>query len=1009
MDDENGIAIIGIGCRFPGADDIDEFWKLLENGECHIDIVPEDRWNVQEADIRDPDESWKDCARHAGLINEYDRWDNKFFGVSDTEAACMNPQQCLALEVTHSALENGGLTKGNMKKSKTGVYIGIMNNDLLLGLPNARNEFNNFLVTGIASSITSNRISFHYDLLGPSLTVDTACSSALVSVHLGCQAIRTGECEMAICGGVNSILTPVNFVPLSKAKMISPTGKSHAFSNQADGYVRGEGCGIVILKRYKKAKFDGNHIWGLIATGCNQDGQSNTPITAPSSDQQQALLKEVYSKYQVDPKTVQYIEAHGTGTPVGDPIEIRALSDFFSPCLKNGETIPVGSVKTNIGHLESSAGTAGLIKTLLMMRSEKLVPSLHFKENEGNADINFNEIPLRVVTNISDWNGDSRGQRIACVNSFGFGGTNCHAVVKQMKVETKTSSGNYAFEHYVVCLTGTSIPALQKSVRYLKEKIEQKSYSIKDIAFTSLLKRDHFRYRITYVASSCQDLSADIARKERSFDEMTAVDTKESKLIFLFCGVGTVWKGTCQQMFNSITPFREKFQQIDKEVRKLTKFSIIDEIQNPTDDIISDPYKGPLIIFASQVSLFHLWAHLGVHPDAIIGQSVGEVAASYAAGCLSFEDAVKIIHHRSLLSSKASGGGMMVIGKCEVDEIEKICGQFENKICIAVYSSKEACVVSGDRDVIDKMKERLEKEMPNLLLKKLDVNCAYHSHHMDEISREIEEKLTGIKGKAPNIPLISTVTGENVTDDMMAKPIYWTNNLRKPVLLKEAVSFCMNEEKSNVILEIGPKPVIRAHLSKISSIDAASVASLNQPNEKHIFVNAMADLFQRGFNIQWGNVFDGTEQLIDLPRYKFNRSGILIKSDALREGLRATVKTNNNHPFVFPKPLSRNFRIELSPQVTPYVYEHIVDGRSIAPGAVHGEIGIVVATEILKLPVSQVEISLQFIRPLSVGRDQIIYLETALNEKEKSFEIKRRKDIGKNNMQMIPQLKDRFP
>lgn len=380
MEEGDSIAIVGIGCRFPGADDIDEFWELLKNGEDHVKTIPKERWDIETIHIQKLDDDWKPEAMWAGLVKDHDKFDNKFFGISDSEAGWMDPHQCMALEVTYSALENAGLTREMLKGTNTGVYVGVMNRDLSLGLTDAAAEYNNFVVTGSASSIVSNLISYHFDIRGPSMTVDTACSSALVSIHLGCQAIKSGDCAMAICGGVNSILTPINNIVLSKAQMISKTGKSRAFSADADGYVRGEGCGMVVLKPLKKARADGNRIWGIVMSGCNQDGKASTPITAPSGQQQKTLLQNIYSHYNISPSTIQYIEAHGTGTPVGDPTEMNALAEFFKSKLEYNIKIPIGSVKTNIGHLESSAGTAGLIKVLLMMKYEKIVPSLHYSK-----------------------------------------------------------------------------------------------------------------------------------------------------------------------------------------------------------------------------------------------------------------------------------------------------------------------------------------------------------------------------------------------------------------------------------------------------------------------------------------------------------------------------------------------------------------------------------------------------------------------------------------------------
>ncbi|VDI80301.1 Hypothetical predicted protein [Mytilus galloprovincialis] len=993
MDDDNAVAIIGIACRFPGADDTDEFMKNLEEGKCFIDEVPKGRWNSNKADVRDSDESWKDRSKYAALINEHDKWDNKFFGVSDSEAAWMNPQHCLALEVTHSAIENAGITLDQIKGTKTGVFIGAMNDDFLLGLPSSRHELNNFVVTGMAPSITSNRISYQFDLQGPSLTLDTACSSALVAVHLGCQSIRSGEIETAVCGGVNIILTPLTFIPLSKAKMISPTGKSCAFSKDADGYVRGEGCGIVILKNYKKAVKDGDRIWSLIATGCNQDGHSNTPITAPSSSQQQALLQDIYTKFRVDPASIQYIETHGTGTPVGDPIEVNALATFFAPHLNDEKLIPIGSVKTNIGHLESSAGTAGLIKTILMMKSGKFFPYLNFKPENANPKIDFGNIPFKVIQASEKWLSSDDGSRIACINSFGFGGTNCHAIIRQLKTDDRQTACKANLSAYIlICFSAKSLPALVKILEHAKGRISVFNYRVEDISYTSLLKRSHFKYRFSCAVSNMDELQSEISTQIKTIKKKSLNIKDDPFLIFVFCGVGTVWLGMCQRMLESYIPFHEKFLQIDKILTTYTGFSIINVVRKPPENLATDPYRGPLLIFACQVSLFHLWSALGVKVDCIIGQSVGEVAAAHVSGCLNLQDAVKVIFYRSILSAKASGGSMMVIGNCNVEEIQKLCDESDSKVCIAVYSSREACVISGDTDAICNIKEKLEREKPHLLKKELDVGCAYHSYHMDSISKEIEKELTDISGKKPHTFTISTVTGKVVDDNRMGTPSYWTQNIREPVLQREAISNSLRKNAHNIIVEIGPKPVIKAHLKNITDDSATCVTSMNQPNEQKSFVSALGILYENCVYIDWRILFNGNENIVDFPRYKFNRNGNLLGALSLQAGLRVEFNKTGIHPFVSQVPMSKDFHVDITPIVAPYVYEHRVHNQNIAPGAVYGDIGLTAATQILDLTVFQVEISLHFIRPLAVGKDQSIELQTHIKD-QNYFEVKRKGDV----------------
>lgn len=624
-----------------------------------------------------------------------------------------------------------------------------------------------------------------------------------------------------------------------------------------------------------------------------------------------------------------------------------------------------------------------------MMKSGIFVPYLNFKLENANPKINFENIPFRVIKDLEIWPTSADGSRIACVNSFGFGGTNCHAIIRQLNDRKKTcqaSTSTYA----LVCFSAKSLPALIKTIEHTRGHISSfNDYDyVTDISYTSLLKRSHFKYRFSCAVSSVPELKSEISTNMKSIENKSRYVMDDAHLIFVFCGVGTVWIGMCQQMLELYKPFQNKFSQIDKELKTYTDFSIIDEVRKPSNNLASDPYKGPLLIFACQVSLFHLWSALGVKVDCIIGQSVGEVAAAHVSGCLDLQNAVKVIYYRSILSAKASGGSMMVIGNCNVEEIQNLCDESDSKVCIAVYTSREACVISGDAKAICNIKEKLDREKPYFLKKELDVGCAYHSYHMDSISKEIEIKLADIFGKKPHTVTISTVSGKVVDNNRMGTPSYWTQNIRKPVLLQEAISNSLRKNAQNIIVEIGPKPVIKAHLKNITDDSATCVASLNQPNEQKSFISALGILYENRVNIDFQSLFNGSENLVEIPRYKFNRDGNLLGALSMQAGLRVEFNQTCNHPFVSQEPMSKHFNVKITPIVAPYVYEHRIHNRNIAPGAVYGEIGLTIATQILGLTALQVEISLHFIRPLAVGKEEPIELQTQIID-QNIFEVKR--------------------
>ncbi|OWF50769.1 uncharacterized protein LOC110450068 [Mizuhopecten yessoensis] len=552
MDDDNSIVIVGVGCKFPGADNLDEFWRVLIEGENHVIEIPRDRWNNDAFYHKDPNEPGKSYVTRAGFIKKYDEWDNKMFNVNEMEAAWVDPQQRYVLDCVHMAIEDGGITKTVLNGSNTGVYIGVMNDDYKGSSNNDLNTMTNYSLTGTSPSIISARVSYTYNLLGPSMSIDTACSSALVAIHTASQALKSGDCEVAICGGVNSILYPDIFVPLSKARMVSPTGQCQAFSDKADGYARGEGCGIVILKTKKQALLDGNKIWAAIATGCNQDGRTTTPITAPSSIQQRNLLLKVYSETGVNPEDVQYIEAHGTGTPVGDPIETNTLGKFFAekaPVDDHQDNILLGSVKTNIGHLESAAGAAGLIKVLLMMTHGKIVPSLHFEK--ANPNIDFDSYRLEVARQISPWPCLTQGGgRLSCVNSFGFGGTNSHAIVKQYSDVVFGEKTKTIKEKHIIAVSATDLKSLEKNLIHLKQNIHKAKYCIEDISYTSTCRRDHYTYRVALHGNTKEDIARNCKEQLQQLQSLKPPGFSKPNVVFVFCGVGTTWRGMCQELLN---------------------------------------------------------------------------------------------------------------------------------------------------------------------------------------------------------------------------------------------------------------------------------------------------------------------------------------------------------------------------------------------------------------------------------------------------------------------------
>ncbi|ESO99321.1 hypothetical protein LOTGIDRAFT_113488, partial [Lottia gigantea] len=618
-----------------------------------------------------------------------EKWDYKFYGINEFESLRMDPQHKFILDSTYMALENAGITRKEIKGSNTGVYIGVMNGDYSSSFAQSVLDFDNYTVTGTNDSIISSRVNYVFDLHGPSMTIDTACSSSLIAIHTAHQAILSGECEMCIAGGVNCLLKPDTFIQLTKAGMVSPTGQCQAFSENADGYARGEGCGIVILKSYEKALEDNNPIWATISTASNHDGHTVSPITTPSMQQQIELLNIVFKRFDVDPQSIDYIEAHGTGTKAGDPVEVKALGTFFQTD-KNSTPKIIGSVKTNIGHLESAAGVAGLIKVLLMQKHQQIVPSLHFER--PSQDVPLDEFKFKVPMKPSPWPDTTRDVLRSSVNSFSFGGSNCHAIVTTPKTKNLLTQTDH-MNKKVVCISAVDIESLLNMKRALCENA--KDLQLADLSYTSIYRRDHYPCRLAVAGQNTIEVLKILEGTDVDKHLMVKYQpAKGKKYIFVFAGLGTNWQGMCQEMLKRFKVFRSTIEDISKHLERYANWNLFENLQNGFD--LEDANIAPIMTFACEVALFFLVESFGVNPDAIIGQSIGEVAAAFASGTVTLEQAVYIIYHRTRVQVQGTGGKMFVATNIEIDKVEEVLERYESQANVSVYSSPMSCAISCD-------------------------------------------------------------------------------------------------------------------------------------------------------------------------------------------------------------------------------------------------------------------------------------------------------------------------
>ncbi|XP_066483699.1 mycolipanoate synthase-like [Tiliqua scincoides] len=960
MKSEDEVAIVGIACHFPGGEGIDNFWQVLVEGRnCTVEIPPE-RFDTQKWYDPDPNKPGKIFTTRAALLDGFNTFDNRLFGIHDMEAARMDPQQKLLLECTYRALEDAGIPTEDISGTKIGVFIGLMNRDYEIVSSGAVTQINHYDGTGVAVSINANRISYTFNLTGPSLAIDTACSSFFYALHCALNAIKQGDCEAALCGGVSCIIDPRTFVSLCKAKMISPDGLSKPFSKAADGYGRGEGCGVVLLKPLKKAQEDFNKIWGVISVSAvNQDGRSATPITKPSQEQQENLLLSVYPTY-VDPSALQYIEAHGTGTPIGDPTEAESLGNVIGK--KRSPHMPplkMGSVKGNIGHTESASGAAGLIKVLLMMHHGKIVPSLHFSET--NSSINTEELNLSIPTMVERWDDSGDLGRVAGINCFGFGGTNAHVVVRQVKQTQVLPPVKRPVELFVIsAASGCSLRrTMEDTARHISAG---GSVTLPSLAYTSACRRSHRNHkcRKAFVASSLQHL-------EQQLTSAAGIEIVPAKrppqLVFVFSGNGLNLKGVFAALLKTEPVFRDKCQEIERLFQKYSPIDFL-KLAGSEHEGLTRPEIAQPLLFMLQVALVTLLQYWGATPAAAVGHSVGEVAAAHCAGYISLEDAVKVIHHRSRLQTTVTGGRMLVVGNVPVEEVSGALGAYSGKVCVAAFNSPQSCTLSGDSDSISALQTELGEHFrgKNIFLHALNVPAAYHSQMMDPILQEIEESLLVLEKQKPELEVFSTVTGKVVSDEFLTGS-YWARQVRDPVLFAKALMTSVKDKENAVFVEVGPQGALRRYVTETLGKQREVFLSLQTNREYETLLMLVKGLFELGFNPDWKHLFDGYQSVpSSYPRYQFESKSIMSYLEYRTQQEAA----NFHHPLALSVSNDNTeLKCSISQALTPYLYEHKHNGVSLVPGAFFVELALaaVTSTSRSKTPLSMCQMSIKFTSP----------------------------------------------
>jgi acyl transferase domain-containing protein/NADPH:quinone reductase-like Zn-dependent oxidoreductase/thioesterase domain-containing protein/NADP-dependent 3-hydroxy acid dehydrogenase YdfG/acyl carrier protein len=975
------IAIVGMACRFPGAPDLSAYWRLIRDCQSAVHEVPPDRWNADEFFDPTGETPGRMSVKWAALIDGPDQFDPQFFGITPREAARMDPQQRLLLEVAWEAMENAGIPADRLAGSRTGVFVGIGGTDYSkLGVPydNYYQLIDAHMGTGNALSIAANRLSYIFDFHGPSAAVDTACSSSSLAIHFAVESLRRGEADAALAGGVNMILAPETTIAFSKARMLSPEGVCRPFDSRADGYVRGEGCGLVLLKRLADAERDGDNVLAVLrATSANQDGRTSG-ISAPNGKSQQACIRAALKQAGLTPDDIHYVEAHGTGTPLGDPIEMQALTEIFRTSDKAEDSCYVASVKANVGHMETVSGVAGLIKVVLMMQHEAIVAQTHFETLNTHIRLDGSRlaIPLETIA----WPA-SKGPRRAGISSFGFGGTNTHLVVESDSAAQRAASAAFqaadgpARPVDLLKLSAKSEAALVSQAERLAEFIESEPHAaLADICSSANVGRVDFNYRAVVAAKNADELQQGLKTLSGGKTAPIAGVTKgvvrtigRPKVAMLFTGQGLQYLGMGRSLYETQPVFRRVMDDCDAILREAWGGgSLLNIVYRSADShgangdaslLDQTQYTQPAL-FALEWALVELWASWGVTPDIVLGHSVGEYAAACAAGVMNFADGLRLIAERARLMQNVRRHGKMAVVFASPARVEQHVKNYGDEVVVAVLNGPENTVISGDAAAVASLSAELGAD--GLQVKPLNVSHAFHSPLMDEMLDDFERFAARIEYHEPRLPLGANLTGQVMTTAPTAR--YWRNHLRSPVQFVEGMNR-VAEAKPAFVIEIGPTASLLGMGRRcLPQLEAAWLPSLRQGhNDWHVIGGSLAEYYVRGGHVDWrGWDKPWPRRHVTLPTYPFQRSRHWLKldpaqrrtltSDSASGSVGGQLGAKSLHPLLGSRLstvwTNSLFEARLGVRSPAYFADHQVQGSPVAPAAAYVEQALAAAEQV---------------------------------------------------------------
>lgn len=858
------VAVIGVGCRFPGdIDGPERLWDFLTEKKCAITAYP-DRGFTNAGTF----------AESGGFLKDVAGFDNRFFDIPPDEALRMDPQQRLLLEVSWEALEHAGIIPESLRLSRTGVFVGVSSTDYVrLVSASAQQKSTIWDNTGGSSSIIANRISYFLDIQGPSIVIDTACSSSLVAVHLACRSLSTWDCDIALVGGTNVVISPEPWGGFREAGILSQTGCCHAFDKSADGMVRGEGCGVIVLQRLSDARLEGRRILAILTgSAVNQDGKSNG-IMAPNPSAQIGVLENACKSARVDPLEIGYVEAHGTGTSLGDRIEAHALGMVFGRKRPGSGPLMIGSIKPNIGHLEGAAGIAGLIKAVLMVERGSLLPSGGF--TEPNPAIPFTELGLRVVDELQEWPVVAGRPRRAGVSSFGFGGTNAHVIVEEAgsvgadTVSGRADVGGSGGGVVAWVISGKTASALAAQAGRLGRYVRARpALDVVDVGYSLVSTRSVFDHRAVVVGQTRDELLAGLAGVVAGRPEagvVCGVGKPAGKTAFVFAGQGSQWLGMGSELYAAYPVFAEALDAVVDELDRHLRYPLRDVIWGHDQDLLNTTEFAQPALFAVEVALYRLLMSWGVRPGLVLGHSVGELAAAHVAGALCLPDAAMLVAARGRLMQALPAGGAMFAVQAREDEVAPMLG---HDVSIAAVNGPASVVISGAHDAVSAIADRLRGQ--GRRVHRLAVSHAFHSALMEPMIAEFTAVAAELSVGLPTIPVISNVTGQLVADDF-ASADYWARHIRAVVRFGDSVrsAHCAGASR---FIEVGPGGGLTSLIeASLADAQIVSVPTLRKDRPEPVSVmTAAAQGFVSGMGLDWASVFSGYRpKRVELPTYAF--------------------------------------------------------------------------------------------------------------------------------------------